>query len=157
MKAIINGTVYTPARIIPDGIVLIDREQILAVGAPAQVNLPAEAEQIDAGGQIICPGLVDIHLHGGDGADCSDGSAAAVRTVARRHLRAGTTSFLPSTRSMPLPAVWQAFESIREVMQAPGPAEARAVGIHMEGSFFTPAQKGAHRSEMLRMPDASET
>lgn len=156
MKAILNGTVYTPTRIIPDGVVLIAEGRIVDVGTPAQVPLPEGIERLDAGGQIVCPGLVDIHVHGGDGADCGDGTPEAVRTVARRHLRVGTTSFLPTTTSAPLPEIWRAFEAIKEVVAHPGPGEARALGIHMEGPFFSLEQRGAHAPEVLRMPTPAE-
>ncbi len=156
MKAIVNGTVYTPTRIIPDGVVLIAEGRILAVGTPAQVPLPEGVERLDAAGQIVCPGLVDIHVHGGDGADCGDGTPEAVRVVARRHLRAGTTSFLPTTTSAPLPEIWRAFEAIKEVVTHPGPGEARALGIHMEGPFFSLEQRGAHAPDVLRMPTPAE-
>jgi len=156
MKAILNGTVYTPTRIIPNGVVLFEGEKIIDVGLPRQVPVPSEAECTDATGKIVCPGLVDIHLHGGDGADCTDGTVEAVRTVARRHLRAGTTSFLATTGSAPLPHIWQSFDCIREVMHAPYSNEARVLGIHMEGPFFSLSQRGAHAPELLRMPNAEE-
>ncbi|MCD6520401.1 MAG: amidohydrolase family protein, partial [Anaerolineae bacterium] len=156
MKAILNGTVYTPTRIIPNGVVLFEGEKIIDVGLPRQVPVPSEAECIDATGKIVCPGLVDIHLHGGDGADCTDGTVEAVRTVAQRHLRAGTTSFLATTGSAPLPHIWQSFDCIREVMHAPYSNEARVLGIHMEGPFFSLSQRGAHAPELLRMPNAEE-
>ena len=156
MKALVNGTVYTPTRIIRDGVVLIDGERIVAVGSPTQVPVPSDADRLDARGGIICPGLVDIHVHGGDGADCTDGTTDAVRTVARRQLRAGTTSFLPTTASAPLEEIWRAFDCIRQVTDEPGPGEARSLGIHMEGPFFSLAQRGAHAPELLRMPNAQE-
>jgi N-acetylglucosamine-6-phosphate deacetylase len=158
MQAIINGTIYTPTRLIPDGIVLIEDERIVDVGTVAQVPIPEGAERVDAQGALVCPGFVDIHLHGGDGADSLDGTAEAVRAVSHRHLRAGTTSFLPTTGSALLPDIWQAFDAIREVLHATStaPAGARVLGIHMEGPFFEVAQRGAHRADMLRMPDAAE-
>ena len=156
MIAIVNGTVYTPTRLVADGVVLLDGARIAAVGQPGQVTIPEGAERLDARGNIICPGLVDIHLHGGDGADCTDGTPEAVRTVARRHLRAGTTSFLATTCSAPLEQIWRAFEATSEVMRRPESSEARVLGIHMEGPFFALAQRGAHKAELLRMPDASE-
>jgi N-acetylglucosamine-6-phosphate deacetylase len=156
MKAFVNGSVYTPSRLIPDGVVLVDGDRIVAVENSTQVGIPAEAERIDARRQYICPGLVDMHLHGGDGADATDGTVDAVRTMARRHLRAGTTSLLPSTASAPLERIWQAFDSIVETMRTPGKAEARVLGIHMEGPFFSIAQRGAHAAELLRMPSEEE-
>jgi len=156
MKAIVNGTVYTPTRLIPDGVVLMDQGRIVAVGSPPQVPLPEDVERLDARRQIVCPGLVDIHLHGGDGGDATDGTVEAVRAVARRHLRAGTTSLLPSTASAPLPEIWRAFDCIREVMRQPHPGEARVLGIHMEGPFFSLTQRGAHHPDLLRMPTEAE-
>jgi len=156
MQALFNGVVYTPTRLIPDGVVLIEDERIIAVGSAQQVGIPESAKRFDVDGQIICPGLVDIHLHGGDGADCTDGTVEAVRTVARRHLRAGTTSFMPTTASAPLERIWQAFDCIGQVMARPRPDESRPLGIHMEGPFFSPAQRGSHAPELLRMPNVEE-
>lgn len=156
MLAFVHGDVYTPTRIIAPGVVLVEGERILAVGRPEQVPLPEGTRCIDAGGNIVCPGLIDLHVHGGDGADCTEGSVEAVRTMARRHLRAGTTSLLPTTGSAPFEQMWRAFDAIREVMCRPGPGEARVLGIHSEGNFFSLAQRGAHAPELLRMPDAAE-
>jgi len=156
MKAVVNGAVYTPTRIIPNGVVLVDQGRFIDVGSLEQVTIPEGVERIDAHGDIVCPGLVDIHLHGGDGADCLDGTLEAVRTVARRHLRAGTTSFVASTSTAPLPQIWQAFDCISQVMRDPHPAEAHVLGIEMEGPFLSIAQRGAHPAELLRMPTPSE-
>ncbi len=155
MQALVNATVYTPRRIIVDGVVLFD-ERIVAVGSRQQVPLPAGTATLDAGGRVVCPGLVDMHVHGGDGADASDGTPEAVRTVARRHLRAGTTSLLPTTASCPMDDLWRAFDSIVTVRHDPRPDEARVLGIHSESNFFSLAQSGAHNTSLLRMPDAAE-
>lgn len=156
MQAIVNGTVYTPGRIIPDGVVLIENDRIAAVGSRVQVPVPESTTVIDAGGQIVCPGLVDIHGHAGDGGDYVDGTIEAVRKTARRHLRAGTTSMLATTSTAPIEQIWRAFDCIREVTAAQQPDEARLMGIHMEGPYLSLEQRGAHPPEMLRMPDAGE-
>lgn len=155
--AIVNGDVYTPSRIIArDGVVLVEGSRVAAVGAAGDVAVPDGARVVDAGGDIVCPGYVDIHVHGGGGADAADGTPQAVRTAARELLRAGTTSFLPTTGSAPLDHLWRAFDAIVDVMRARGPHEARALGIHMEGPFFSPQQAGAHNPELLRMPTPAE-
>ena len=142
------------------GIVLIDGPRILSVGTPPQVPLPPDTEVIDAQGGIVCPGLVDIHVHGGDGADATDGTPQAVRTMAARHLRNGSTSLIPTTASAPLEEIWQAFDAIAEVKRSPTEStsepHARVMGIHMEGPFFSLAQRGAHAPELLRMPTPEE-
>ncbi len=48
-------------------------------------------------GGFVCPGFVDIHIHGGGGADVMDGTVDAVQTVCRTHARHGTTTIFPTT------------------------------------------------------------
>ena len=63
MKAIRGGKVYTMAGpAIPDGIVLVDGQKIAAVGGP-DMQIPAEAEIIDASGCWVTPGFIDAHSH----------------------------------------------------------------------------------------------
>ena len=45
---------------LPDGDVLVEREQITAVGARLPVD---DAEILDARGCVVLPGLVDTHRH----------------------------------------------------------------------------------------------
>ncbi len=54
-------------------------------------------EAIDLQGMYLAPGFVDLHVHGGDGADFMDGTAEAFRTVCRCHARHGTTSLTPTS------------------------------------------------------------
>ena len=156
MQAIVNGRIYTPRRIVGDGAVLLEDGEIIAVDSYQRLGLAEDIERLDAQGCIVCPGFVDMHVHGGDGADSVDGSEEAVRTVAARHLRAGTTSLAPTTSTAPIAQIWRAFDSIVTVKREPRKGEARVLGIHMEGPFFAPSQRGAHHPDLLRMPDAAE-
>ena len=156
MLAIVNGTVYTPTRLIPDGVVLIDGERIAAVGARDQVTLADGVPRLDAAACTVCPGLVDIHAHGGWGVDFTDGDPETLPLAARRHLADGTTSLLATTGTAPMPEVWRAFDAIRERMRRPDPRGARLLGIHMEGPFLNSAQAGAHDPALLRMPTGEE-
>ena len=92
-----NGTAILPDRLVPDAAVLCSAGKILAVGPARKVRVPKDAEVVDARGGYISPGFVEIHVHGGDGADYMDGDVAAVRTANRCHARHGTTSIFPTT------------------------------------------------------------
>jgi len=65
--AIRGGKVLTPTETIEGGIVLIEDGKIVAIGA--EVDVPAEAEVIDASGQVVMPGMIDAHCHTGVFAD----------------------------------------------------------------------------------------
>ncbi|MEM7330389.1 MAG: amidohydrolase family protein [Pseudomonadota bacterium] len=65
VTAITGGTVIDGLGGDPivNGVVLIDGERILAVGAAEDVAIPAGAAEIDASGKTLMPGLVDVHVH----------------------------------------------------------------------------------------------
>jgi imidazolonepropionase-like amidohydrolase len=49
--------------LLTDQVVLIRDDRITAVGAAAQVAIPAGAQVIDLGAQTVLPGLIDAHTH----------------------------------------------------------------------------------------------
>lgn len=71
---------FTGARVMPvtsdpidNGVLVIDGDKIVAVGAISDVRIPRNAEIVDVSGQVIVPGFVDTHSHIGEpaGADRS--------------------------------------------------------------------------------------
>lgn len=62
--AIINGKLADPAaNSVTPGIVLIEDDRIVATG---DLTVPSDAEQIDANGLIIAPGLIDLGVFATD-------------------------------------------------------------------------------------------
>src|SRR5688572_33129326 len=92
-----TGKVILPDRLLPDGVVLCAGGRIAAVGSAGEVTVPGEARVIAAAGGFVSPGYVDIHVHGGAGADYMDGTRQAMITANRAHARHGTTSIFPTT------------------------------------------------------------
>ncbi|NVN42689.1 N-acetylglucosamine-6-phosphate deacetylase [Asaia siamensis] len=90
----------------------------------------------------ILPGFIDGHVHGGDGADTMDGTAA-IRRLAHYHMRHGTTTILPTTITRPWEDVIAALKAVAEVMQSPDPGGPRIHGAHLEGPFVSPHKLGA--------------
>lgn len=90
----------------------------------------------------IVPGFVDLHVHGGGGADCMDG-AAALRTMARLHARHGTTSLLATTMTAPRAVLEVTLAELGGACCEPAVDGARVLGIHLEGPYINPARLGA--------------
>src|SRR5512142_1780180 len=128
----ISGTILTPSGWVHGSIEFNSR--ISAVrGGP--VRAPAD-------GALILPGFVDLHVHGGDGADFMDGGGA-VDTVARLHARHGTTSLLATTVTAPREALERALTEIGPRLPLRAPGAARVLGVHLEGPFVNPGKLGA--------------
>lgn len=73
---------FVGARVLPiasapieDGVLIVQRGRIEAVGTRASVAIPADAVVVDVKGKVLMPGLVDTHSHVGGGWG-ADGSAA---------------------------------------------------------------------------------
>lgn len=90
----------------------------------------------------IIPGFIDLHVHGGGGADVMEGQNA-VKTIAKTHVRHGTTSFLATTMTAPLTDLTKAFEGIKNSFQKKEKGEARILGVHLEGPFISAEKLGA--------------
>lgn len=112
-------------------------------------------EEIHAGGGYLCPGFIDVHLHGGGGADVMDASPGALSQLSRTHARHGTVGFLPTTVTAPYDQLHRVLEAVEETA---GTREegAEILGVHLEGPHLNPARAGAQNPEYLTPPSLPE-
>ena len=151
------GTLVLPHRIVEDGAVICRDGKIVAVGPREDGAVPAGAQVIDAGSGFVAPGFVDIHVHGGDGADYMDGTPDAVVTANRCHARHGTTSIFPTTTTGSREQITAMLRSCQQVQRAWQVADgARIAGVHFYGPYFAEDKVGCHRPEGRRDPDPAE-
>lgn len=155
-----GGTVIGPDRLIADAVVVCRDGAIASiepVHAPADDGArrwPDDAQVIDARGGYISPGFVDIHVHGGAGADFMDGTPEAVRTACQAHLRHGTTSIFPTTTTGSSVSIHAMLDACRQVMEE-DPA-ATIAGVHLYGPYFASGKVGCHAEQGRREPLAAE-
>jgi N-acetylglucosamine-6-phosphate deacetylase len=152
-----NGTAILPDRLLPNATVICKNGRIAAVGPASKVPVPRDAEMVDARGGYISPGFVEIHVHGGDGADFMDGTADAVRTANRAHTRHGTTSIFPTTTTgspAQLDAMLKACAAVRDEWRIEDGA--RLMGVHFYGPYFAADKVGAHAPHGRRDPVVAE-
>ena len=150
-----NGTVVLPDKLLPDAVVVCEGGCITRVGRTRK--LPQGVTLVDAKGGYIAPGLVDIHVHGGDGADFMDGTVAAVRTACRAHARHGTTTIFPTTTTGSPEQLGAMLAACVELQRGGTAADgARVAGVHFYGPYFAPDKVGCHSQAGRRDPDARE-
>jgi len=150
-----NGYVITPYRMIKNGVVVIENGKIRSVGGKDEVEIPANSWRIDVKGNIVAPGFIDIHVHGGGGADTMDATYEALNTISITHAQGGTTALIPATVSAPLENMVNAINAVREAMSK-GVKGAKILGIHIEGPYISVEQKGAHDERFIRSPSKEE-
>ena len=106
-------------------------------------TLEGEAVDPDANDHPrLLPGFVDLHVHGGGGADAMEGGDAAA-TMARTHVRFGTTSLLVTTMTAPVSGIRQALRDIARLIDEPPVQASRLLGVHLEGPYLNPGKLGA--------------
>lgn len=102
-------------------------------------------------GPYLAPGFVDVHVHGWGGHDAM-GDHAALDGMARRLLRRGVTSFLPTAVSAPLADLAAFAERVRTWIPDAPDDGAQPLGFNLEGPFLAPGRRGAHDPAHLRIP-----
>ena len=142
-----NGLIFVNGRFVPGGF-------SVEGGRFAHVlEETADAARVDLHGARVIPGLVDVHTHGGSGADFSDGDYAGLVKMAAYLAKNGVTSFAPASMTLPYDTLETAFRTaVRLHREAPAGC-ARLLGIQMEGPFFSEKKKGAQNAAYLRLPD----
>lgn len=150
-KTIIRGgAVVAPDHVIEEGTVTIEDGVITDVGGCRQEG--PGAAMVDASGCMVCPGLIDIHIHGAAGADTMDASSASLDAMAQFAAARGVTGFLPTLMSMPLPTMVKACERVVDFMRSQRRGAA-VLGINAEGPFLSQTARGAQPADGVILPD----
>ncbi|WP_082341086.1 N-acetylglucosamine-6-phosphate deacetylase [Sporosarcina globispora] len=143
--------IYAEDQKIEEGYILLQDHQIIGIGP--LTNLPAaeEFEVVEFPSSFkAIPGLIDIHIHGVNGADVMDATAEALDTMSAALPKEGTTSFLATTMTQSQAAIENALinsGNYIERQQSPGKAE--TLGIHLEGPYVNKARAGAQPVEFI--------
>lgn len=148
MTTIINARPYIGGQIHEPTNISFENGVITALG-----KMQDSGDIIDANYNIVAPGYIDIHTHGGFGKDCMEPSVEAIETIARYHLSTGITSFCPTTMTASFKDIEKAILNINNYKSK----YAKIIGIHLEGPYLSAAAAGAHPKELLLDPIDANT
>jgi N-acetylglucosamine-6-phosphate deacetylase len=150
---IINGNIITPTHIIKNGTLLINDNKIELI---SKVDVDTSDYQIiDARGNYVSPGFIDIHIHGGGGHDFMDGTEEAYLKIAEIHATYGTTAMAPTTLTCAKEDLLKAVDLYKSA-NAKNTKGAQFIGLHLEGPYFALNQSGAQDPRYIRNPDIEE-
>lgn len=143
MPLIAAGAVVADGQVFRPGWLRVAGDRIAACGP----GTPPAAEFLDFPDALVLPGFVDLHVHGGGGADYPDDPERA----AAFHRRHGTTATLASVVSAAPDALLAAVRTLAHAAR-----RGVVAGIHLEGPWLSGRYCGAHDPQALRDPDAAE-
>jgi len=145
----IEGFIVTPEGLLR-GRVVIEGGRIAAVDGARM----SDDEWRGSAEPIIAPGFIDLHVHGGGGADTMQGGTA-IDTIARLHARHGTTALLATTMTAPRAEIEAALDALAPACRARPQGAARVLGVHLEGPYISANRLGA-QPDFTQMPSAAE-
>lgn len=150
-----NGTIVLSYDLVPGGMVKVTNDRIDGIALAGTLAKHHATEVIDLEGGYLAPGFVDLHVHGGAGADFMDATPEAFATVCRAHLRHGTTSLTPTSTVARHEQHLAFLNTCRHAMRN-GSEGARVLGAHFYGPYFGMEARGCHPEIGLRAPQRAE-
>lgn len=152
LTQIINGKIFTPQGWIDGGSVVIEGSRIKSI---LNHSKPIEGVDkiIDAKGDYVLPGGVDIHVHGGGGRDFMECTEDAFVTAVEAHRKHGTTSIFPTLSSSTNEMIREAAATCQKLMDDP---MSGVLGLHLEGPYFNPKMAGGQLPENIKTAKPEE-
>jgi N-acetylglucosamine-6-phosphate deacetylase len=144
-RAFVDGALRENILVTLEGPVIVDVAQT--------THVPADADLVRDG--IIVPGFIDVHVHGGDGADFMDAHEEGTSRILAFHARHGTTALAATTLSASRGDLHSAVQTIARVC-GECPEGAEIAGVHLEGPFINASRAGAQDRGSIRPGDIHE-
>ncbi len=157
--AITGCAVRSPLEHISNALILVDQGVVSYVGPLGSLPIPQNAETLDLGGRVACPGFIDLQVNGLGGYAVMAGEAAGVRAMALELASRGTTSFLPTLTTSSKDHLLASASAVRqawETLEKENIPAALILGVHLEGPYFSKIMAGAHPPEHIRPIDLEE-
>ncbi|WP_028411062.1 N-acetylglucosamine-6-phosphate deacetylase [Bacillus sp. 123MFChir2] len=143
-QVVINAKIYTGREVLERGFIRYT-DQIQDLGLMAKY-VPQENETIhDIKGNIVIPGMIDIHIHGGYGIDAMDADGDGLVTLGKQMLQEGVTTFFPTTMTQSPEVIEAALNAAKEAKEKGAHFEY----IHLEGPYVSKKRAGAQPLEYI--------
>lgn len=136
-KLVAISTLYKADLLIRDG-------KIVAIGD--KIRSSSVTKKLNIKNLYITPGFIDLHIHGGGGADFIEASSKALHTIFTFHSKYGTTSLLATLITAPLEKMQHSLQILSQV-RLPW-----LLGVYLEGPFISKSKKGAFSSQHIIPP-----
>jgi N-acetylglucosamine-6-phosphate deacetylase len=140
-----NGSVVLADRLLENASVQIDDGLIVSILEEVS------GQWVDAGGLLLFPGFIDVHIHGAVGVDVNTADTDGLVEIAKFLASNGVTAWVPTLVPDSDENYRKAIAAIDRLMAIQdGMPIAQAVGVHYEGVFANEKMCGALRPEYFK-------
>jgi len=152
-----NARLFTPDQAELTGWLLAESGLIRAMGFGNTPDFSHETSlhSLDAQGNMLLPGFIDLHVHGAMGYEVMDASSSGLEEMARFYASHGVTSFLATTWTASRPSIMKALGLVKQ-MQGQIRGGATLLGAHLEGPYLNPTRCGAQDLNLIRRAEKEE-
>lgn len=152
----INAKVVTGYAVIPDCGVVVKDSKVEDIFNMKRYRTKKRVFEegttfIDCNSNVLCPGLIDTHIHGFCGFGTEDCTQEAILGMSEALAQYGITSFLPTIYTSPLEKMIAAEKAIVGAMGKE--KGARILGINLEGPFISPEKVGGQDPNGIQSVD----
>ncbi|TKD67701.1 N-acetylglucosamine-6-phosphate deacetylase [Pseudalkalibacillus hwajinpoensis] len=149
-----NVTVYAEQETIQNGYIKVENGEIKAIG---RGDIRAENHEVvypTSENLSLLPGMIDVHIHGVNGADTMDATPEALDVMTEALPREGTTSFLATTITQDAHLLEKAIKNAGDYIHGNHRrGRAEVLGIHLEGPFLNAERAGAQPPHAILEPN----
>ncbi|MBC08048.1 N-acetylglucosamine-6-phosphate deacetylase [Thalassospira sp.] len=144
--AIFNARVFDGSDFYTDKAVVVRDGMIESLIAETEIR--SGIDVIDAGNQILAPGLIDVQVNGGGGVLLNDApDVESIKTIVNAHRGFGTTAMLPTLITDTREKMEAAIAAVQQALDEGFPG---VVGLHLEGPYLNRERRGVHPADQIR-------
>jgi N-acetylglucosamine-6-phosphate deacetylase len=145
MKIISANKIFTGHNWLYQHEIHVENDRIVAI-QPVEPNTEVQYKE-----GFLCPGFIDLQVYGGGGKLFSNQpTVESIQKTFEQHVATGTHYFQITLNCSPKETMWRAIEACQEYIQKGGKG---LIGLHLEGPFFNPIRRGAHKEEFVQKPN----
>ncbi len=110
---------------------------------------------LDADGNYVAAGFIDLHTHGSFGVDLTRATASEIARLQKRLPETGVTAFLGTVAGIARDRMSDVVEKLQRARDK-RTAGAQILGVHLEGPHLNPARRGMMPADLLETFDPSQ-